>query len=144
MRPVACKFDANQAVISMAARILTLACVVHQASSFAAPLSRPAGVVVDELMPLLDEGGTTRSRNKSPETIKQIDACLEELREAGRGAKVLDDPRLFGEYEIKCCARRPARRFDLPSIPRHRCDAFPFAGTSIAASTAAATAATTP
>ena len=90
MRPVACKFDANQAVISMAARILTLACVVHQASSFAAPLSRPAGVVVDELLPLLDEGGTTRSRNKSPETIKQIDACLEELREAGRGAKVLD------------------------------------------------------
>ena len=85
----------------MAARILTLACVVHQASSFAAPLSRPAGVVVDELLPLLDEGGTTRSRNKSPETIKQIDACLEELREAGRGAKVLDDPRLFGEYEIK-------------------------------------------
>mmetsp|Transcript_26226 Transcript_26226/g.68135 ORF Transcript_26226/g.68135 Transcript_26226/m.68135 type:complete len:317 (-) Transcript_26226:9-959(-) len=85
----------------MAARILTLAGVVHQASSFAAPLSRPAGVVVDELLPLLDEGGTTRSRNKSPETIKQIDACLAELREAGRGAKVLDDPRLFGEYEIK-------------------------------------------
>ena len=109
-----------------AARLLALACAVHQAESFAAPLSRPAGVVVDELLPLLDEGGTTRSRNKSPETIKQIDACLEELREAGRGAKVLDDPRLFGEYEIKCCARRPARRFDLPSIPRHRCDAFSF------------------
>ena len=85
-----------------AARLLALACAVHQAESFAAPLSRPAGVVVDELLPLLDEGGTTRSRNKSPETIKQIDACLEELREAGRGAKVLDDPRLFGEYEIKC------------------------------------------
>jgi hypothetical protein len=85
----------------MAARLLALACAVHQAESFAAPLSRPAGVVVDELLPLLDEGGTTRSRNKSPETIKQIDACLEELREAGRGAKVLDDPRLFGEYEIK-------------------------------------------
>ena len=83
----------------MAARLLTLACVVHQASSFAAPLSRPAGVVVDELLPLLDEGGTTRSRNKSPETISKIDACLEELREAGRGAKVLDDPRLFGEFE---------------------------------------------
>ena len=109
-----------------AARLLALACAVHQAESFAAPLSRPAGVVVDKLLPLLDEGGTTRSRNKSPETIKQIDACLEELREAGRGAKVLDDPRLFGEYEIKCCARRPARRFDLPSIPRHRCDAFSF------------------
>ena len=34
----------------MAARLLTLACVVHQASSFAAPRSRPAGVVVDELL----------------------------------------------------------------------------------------------
>ena len=73
-----------------AARLLALACAVHQASSFAAPLSRPAGVVVDELLPLLDEGGTTRSRNKSPETISKIDACLDELREAGRGAKVLD------------------------------------------------------
>ena len=85
----------------MFARILTLFSVLHYASSFSAPLSRPAGVVVDELLPLLDEGGTTRSRNKSPETISKIDACLEELREAGRGAKVLDDPRLFGEYEIK-------------------------------------------
>ena len=85
----------------MTARLLALACAVHQADSFAAPLSRPAGVVVDELLPLLDEGGTTRSRNKSPASINRIDACLEELREAGRGAKVLDDPRLFGEYEIK-------------------------------------------
>ena len=91
----------------MAARLLALACAVHQADSFAAPLSRPAGVVVDELLPLLDEGGTTRSRNKSPETIKQIDACLAELREAGRGAKVLDDPRLFGGYQ---CINQLSRR----------------------------------
>ena len=80
-----CRFDALITRVrqrkNMAARLLALACAVHQASSFAAPLSRPAGVVVDELLPLLDEGGTTRSRNKSPETIKQIDACLE--REAG-------------------------------------------------------------
>ena len=60
----------------------------------AAPLSRPVGVVVHLLY--FDEGGT-RSEQIARDHLK-IDACSTRL-EARR--EVLDDPRLFGEYEIK-------------------------------------------
>ena len=69
----------------MAARILTLACVVHQASSFAAPLSRPAGVVVDELLaPFRADCGLYEAYVR-PDGLPQLHCRLAVLRGADDG-----------------------------------------------------------
>ena len=87
---------------------------------------------------LLDEGGTTRSRNKSPETISKIDACSRSWREAAAARRC---------STTRGCSA--STKWSALGVPRgastcrrfHAIDATRFFDRR---STAAATAATTP